>query len=337
MFIVLWHAAAKIEVLAMQRVTRSRRLLRTQPVAILASLLQASAAFGSQLLDQENVVISSIAETPSDAQEIGQTFTVGISGPLAWIEVQLGRFQFTSGNAVLTVYNTLNGLPNAPLGTAEVSSSMIPTSPDFIIFNLQSQGITAEVGDVLAFGIKNLGSGPFILPYENPSSYDGGRGLRRTLSVPPGPWQGFAPGRDFGFRTYVGTPLRFFGDFNSDGSVDAADYVLWRKYRGDVTEAAINNNGNGLNGIDSADYDLWRAHFAPGPALGAGGSMSLSVAVPEATSACLILGIGSFFAALRRAGRWTGRSGADQLRRRCVSSSSNESAPLMTARFALND
>ncbi len=50
------------------------------------------------------------------------------------------------------------------------------------------------------------------------------------------------------------------GDFNSDGHVDAADYVTWR-----------NNNGS------QADYDLWRGNFGATAAL----SASFSLAVPE--------------------------------------------------------
>jgi acetyl esterase/lipase len=64
------------------------------------------------------------------------------------------------------------------------------------------------------------------------------------------------------------------GDFNSDGSVDAADYVVWRKTDG-TSEA----------------YSLWRANF--GATIGSGSSLSatlpLSSAVPEPTSAILFL------------------------------------------------
>ncbi len=62
-------------------------------------------------------------------------------------------------------------------------------------------------------------------------------------------------------------PVTLAGDFNQDGVVDAADYVVWRL---------------GL-GIDytPADYDTWRAHF--GQAIGSGGLMS-SGAVPEPAS-----------------------------------------------------
>ena len=53
------------------------------------------------------------------------------------------------------------------------------------------------------------------------------------------------------------------GDYNQDGSVDAADYVVWRK-----------NDINGQQG-----YDTWRANF--GATAGSGSASSSNAAVPE--------------------------------------------------------
>ena len=60
------------------------------------------------------------------------------------------------------------------------------------------------------------------------------------------------------------------GDFNFDGAVDAADYVVWRK---------------GL-GYLPLHYDLWRNHFG---APNGGGSGSAISAVPEPAAGCLIV------------------------------------------------
>jgi hypothetical protein len=50
------------------------------------------------------------------------------------------------------------------------------------------------------------------------------------------------------------------GDYNRNGAVDAADYVVWRKSLGQTgTGLAADGNGNGE--IDAGDYDLWRANF----------------------------------------------------------------------------
>lgn len=51
------------------------------------------------------------------------------------------------------------------------------------------------------------------------------------------------------------------GDFNNDGKVDAADYIVWRNNLGDADETNINHHGDGLNGVDEADFDVWKQHF----------------------------------------------------------------------------
>jgi uncharacterized protein YjbI with pentapeptide repeats len=69
------------------------------------------------------------------------------------------------------------------------------------------------------------------------------------------------------------------GDFNSDGKVDAADYIVWRK-----------------NGSTQAAYDTWRTHFGETAGSGAGlPSAEPLSAVPEpSTLLLLILAAASF-------------------------------------------
>jgi hypothetical protein len=87
------------------------------------------------------------------------------------------------------------------------------------------------------------------------------------------------------------------GDFNDDGSVDAADYVLWRK-NVDSTTALPNDDGLGTP-IGSGHYDLWEENFGASGG-GAGGGTS---AAPEPGSAFLIaVGIASAMR-IRRRGR----------------------------------
>ncbi len=85
--------------------------------------------------------------------------------------------------------------------------------------------------------------------------------------------------------TIVRTNFMTPPDFNHNGVVDAADYVLWRHTVGQSvvpgTGADSNNNGT----IDQPDYDIWRANFGVGSGSGAGLQAS---AVPEPTSALLL-------------------------------------------------
>jgi probable HAF family extracellular repeat protein len=72
------------------------------------------------------------------------------------------------------------------------------------------------------------------------------------------------------YHAYLLTPV-LLGDFNFDGNVDAADYVMWRKTDG-----------------TPAGYNVWRTHFGTGG--GSSAVASANAAVPEpATLAMLIL------------------------------------------------
>jgi probable HAF family extracellular repeat protein len=50
------------------------------------------------------------------------------------------------------------------------------------------------------------------------------------------------------------------GDYNSDGTVDAADYVVWRNSLGQAG-AALAADGDASGIIDTNDYNIWRSHF----------------------------------------------------------------------------
>jgi len=51
------------------------------------------------------------------------------------------------------------------------------------------------------------------------------------------------------------------GDYNGNHSVDAADFVLWRKTMGADVPQYSGADGNGSSHIEEADYDVWRGHF----------------------------------------------------------------------------
>ena len=81
------------------------------------------------------------------------------------------------------------------------------------------------------------------------------------------------------YVTVAGLP----GDFNDDGTVDAADYTVWRDNLGGDS-AALNGNGSGSATVVQADYDLWRQSFGNTAASAALGSE----AVPEPTAVSIV-------------------------------------------------
>jgi hypothetical protein len=70
---------------------------------------------------------------------------------------------------------------------------------------------------------------------------------------------------------YIGTAPTLKGDYNGNGTVDAADYVVWRKTDGSMP-----------------GYNLWRANF--GRTSGGGAALGAVASVPEPASIALLLG-----------------------------------------------
>jgi hypothetical protein len=71
-------------------------------------------------------------------------------------------------------------------------------------------------------------------------------------------------------------------DYNRNGAVDAADYVLWRDTFGSTSERLADGDGDGT--VDEDDYNLWRGHFgtAAGSAAGQTATHSSIVdSIPE--------------------------------------------------------
>lgn len=67
-------------------------------------------------------------------------------------------------------------------------------------------------------------------------------------------------------------------DYNGDGTVDAADYTLWRDTLGSTTMLAADGDGNGT--VDAADYQIWRSNF--------GSTSGSPLTVPEPAATCLL-------------------------------------------------
>jgi T5SS/PEP-CTERM-associated repeat protein len=78
----------------------------------------------------------------------------------------------------------------------------------------------------------------------------------------------------------IGSPI-LVGDYNNNGTVDAADYVVWRENNNTATTLP----NDPTPGVDNSDYLAWRANFgATGSGAGA------AVTVPEPGAIILIAG-----------------------------------------------
>jgi hypothetical protein len=76
------------------------------------------------------------------------------------------------------------------------------------------------------------------------------------------------------------------GDYSGDGTVDAADYNIWRDSLGQsiASGTAADGNGNGI--VDQADYELWKANFGT---TATSGSLAATSEVPEPGALVLLL------------------------------------------------
>jgi hypothetical protein len=82
------------------------------------------------------------------------------------------------------------------------------------------------------------------------------------------------------------------GDYNNNGTVDAADYVLWRK------GGPLQNEGDTPGVVNEADYAVWRANF--GESLPGSGASLETAAIPEPVSAALLVMGVALLASIRR-------------------------------------
>jgi subtilisin family serine protease len=70
-----------------------------------------------------------------------------------------------------------------------------------------------------------------------------------------------------------------FGDYNRNGTVDQADYNVWRRTTGQTVAPYAGADGDGNGIVNDADLDVWRANFGStlaGPGAGAGSSALLA-------------------------------------------------------------
>jgi hypothetical protein len=95
-----------------------------------------------------------------------------------------------------------------------------------------------------------------------------------------------ASSTDAGAAYLFNVPTGIPGDLNSNGQVDAADFVVWRNAVGQ-SGSGIAGDANGDGNVNDADYQLWRANF--GLSAPANPAALQRAAVPEPASILLLV------------------------------------------------
>jgi hypothetical protein len=102
-------------------------------------------------------------------------------------------------------------------------------------------------------------------------------------------------------KYFAAPPMGVAGDYNDNGTVDAADYVLWRDNLGQLIALDNENPAATTPGlVDGEDYSFWRSRFGATTGSGSGAA----AAVPEPTTwllLCSMLCVAPWLAGRRRA------------------------------------
>lgn len=140
------------------------------------------AAHAVPVLDQstglENIGNSGPAIISS--QSIAQTLTVGISGLLSQVDLQVYQDDGTVGDVTVSILDASAGVPGASLGSIVLSLTDIPFLSGQVPWtsvDVSSLGLSFSVGDMIAIELSSsggTGSPPWVIWSENYSSYAGG-------------------------------------------------------------------------------------------------------------------------------------------------------------------
>lgn len=92
----------------------------------------------------------------------------------------------------------------------------------------------------------------------------------------------FTPLYDAVSLTIEVSQATLLGDYNNNGTVDAADYTIWQDNFNSTTSLAADGNGDGI--INAADYTVWQDNFGSTSATAVG-----MISIPEPGSLLLLL------------------------------------------------
>ena len=170
-----------------------------------------------------------------------------------------------AGTLALNGANTYSGDTTVQAGTLSLGSAFLSNTADVFL----TTGSTLNL---------NFGSSSDIID----SLFING------ISQAVGKWGAMGNANaDFQTSIITGTGLLqvttapLAGDYNQDGTVDVADYLVWRNSLGSDTSLANDDTA----GVGQDDFDRWRANF--GRAVGSGSGFASEAAVPEPASLAL--------------------------------------------------
>jgi hypothetical protein len=243
---------------------------------------------------------SGAAPGPPLLDESTHPYTAGDGGYIAFPVVGSG----TVPGAYVDVSNSVTGgysatapanttVPFTPtpwaIGKANLSSGdEIPDNTTFTFaLDLSQPGVRPYIQQSLATGALGF----FLSSLNSTGEFGSGGGYPRWYTKEAAGFPYFVPAGRLPQLTidYSILPAGIAGDYNDDGVVNAADYVLWRK------GGPLQNQMDDPDHITPQDYVEWRARYGNTSGIGAGGGLGIQ-RVPEPSTIVLFLCAALLFA-----------------------------------------
>lgn len=247
-------------------------------------------AINNQITDATTGRLASRSTVLQSANTFGtQTWSGAISG------TGILRRSAAGGTTVLSGANTYTGGTIVDGGTLTAAGSSATFGSGDVTVNTGNAAISAGVSNAILNTAKLTLLGGGTAGVADTGFMNLGAGINEIIgslvlgavTQPSGTYGSSLSSATFKLDEYFAgagiltiSPAGVPGDYNGNGIVDSADYVLWR------------NGGPLLNEVDApgtvnaADYTAWRARF--GNTSGSGSSLGSTAAVPEPGSLALL-------------------------------------------------
>lgn len=201
-----------------------------------------------------------------------------------------------TGGLNLNATNTHTGLTTVNGGTLTVSGAAATVSAGDLTVSAGSAAISAGVANALADLAKLTLLGGGTAGIADTGFIDLAAGINETINTlvlgataqATGTYGSSLSSATFkldeyfsgtGILTITNIPVSVPGDYNNNGVVDGADYVVWRKSNGTNTQLQNEVSGTTPGSVTNEDYTVWRARF--GNTSGSGSSLGGAAGVPE--------------------------------------------------------
>lgn len=150
------------------------------PFPLLIACVVAPVAQGSSSIDQSHISQSNVGSVPDYVNSLGQTFTVGTTGRLTQIDLQLGRTVEAVGYVTVELRNSVNGVPGGTLlGAQLLDATTLPQinpGPNLPFTSLTGFDLPVTAGETYAIVVRRNAqqNHPYVYWCIGPPDYLGG-------------------------------------------------------------------------------------------------------------------------------------------------------------------